>query len=77
MPLYDYFCKECQEVFEQFHQHMDDEQEKCPVCGAKSDKIDHLKRQNVVGNFNSTPLPKAKRKFGDKRSMPHKSNRWL
>jgi putative FmdB family regulatory protein len=76
MPMYDYFCEKCDKVFESYHPYIDDGQEDCPDCGTMSDRISttdgiHLRKPRWV------PPPKAKRRFGEDRPMPHKRQRWV
>lgn len=40
MPIYEYRCKECHQIFEEWVRHAGDEEtHKCPVCVGESDRI--------------------------------------
>jgi len=73
MPVFDYRCTGCKEVFEAINTRPEDDDE-CPKCGAKAVRIhhstQHLKKPYYV------PPPKATRKFGDSKRTPHKRDRW-
>lgn len=48
MPIYEYKCKKCNNVFETFREiDSDDKQVKCPMCGQK-----HSKR--IISIFSSS-----------------------
>ncbi len=39
MPIYEYRCKECQQVFEEWQKDFAEHQFSCPVCGGGSDRL--------------------------------------
>lgn len=39
MPTYDYKCKSCEHIFEEFHKVNEKPKVKCPICGGKAEKI--------------------------------------
>lgn len=39
MPIYEYRCQECQQVFEQWQKDFSDQDKPCPVCGGKSQRL--------------------------------------
>lgn len=39
MPIYEYRCQECQQVFEQWQKDFSDQDKSCPVCGCKSQRL--------------------------------------
>ncbi|MDR2502813.1 MAG: zinc ribbon domain-containing protein, partial [Deltaproteobacteria bacterium] len=40
MPIYEYRCKECHQVFEEWTRHADEvETPRCPVCDSPSERI--------------------------------------
>lgn len=40
MPIYEYRCKECHQIFEEWTKHVDDaEPHVCPVCGILAERI--------------------------------------
>lgn len=40
MPIYEYSCKECHQIFEEWTKHIDDaEPQACPVCGNPAERI--------------------------------------
>lgn len=41
MPIYEYRCKECQQVFEKWCKHVEDgtAQHACPVCKGQADRL--------------------------------------
>lgn len=38
MPIYEYRCQECQQIFEQWQRDFNDQDKSCPVCGGKSQR---------------------------------------
>lgn len=76
MPMYDYLCSKCSHKFESYHPLIDDEPEKCVLCGSDAERVQHfhdqkLKRPDYI------PPPKAYRRFGDERPTPHRRKRWV
>ncbi len=39
MPIYEYQCHECQQIFEEWQTNFEDKVLECPVCGAKATKV--------------------------------------
>lgn len=40
MPIYEYRCKECHQIFEEWTKHIEDaEPQVCPVCGNPAERI--------------------------------------
>lgn len=39
MPIYEYRCKDCEQLFEEWQKGFDDKDIPCPVCGAPSPRI--------------------------------------
>ncbi|HDQ39575.1 MAG TPA: zinc ribbon domain-containing protein [Desulfonatronum sp.] len=39
MPIYEYRCQECQQIFEQWQKDFNDQDKSCPVCGGKSQRL--------------------------------------
>lgn len=39
MPIYEYRCQECQQVFEQWQKDFNDQDKTCPVCGGPSQRL--------------------------------------
>lgn len=40
MPIYEYRCKECHQIFEEWVRHAgDDAPHQCPICDGKADRI--------------------------------------
>lgn len=39
MPIYEYRCKECQQVFEEWQKDFAEHQFSCPVCGGLSERL--------------------------------------
>ena len=39
MPIYEYRCKECQQVFEEWQKDFVEHQFSCPVCGGVSERL--------------------------------------
>lgn len=39
MPIYEYRCQECQQIFEQWQKDFNDQDKSCPVCGGKSNRL--------------------------------------
>lgn len=39
MPIYEYCCNECEQVFEEWQRNHDDVDVPCPVCGGQSHRI--------------------------------------
>lgn len=39
MPIYEYRCQECQQIFEQWQRDFNDQDKACPVCGGKSQRL--------------------------------------
>lgn len=69
MPIYEYRCEDCEQIFEEWQRNFEDKQAKCPVCGACAERIisntsfilkgsgwyvtDYCDRKGVSGNGNS------------------------
>lgn len=39
MPIYEYRCQECQQIFEQWQKDFTEKEESCPVCGGPSQRL--------------------------------------
>ncbi len=39
MPLYEYQCDSCKEIFEAYRRLSDDGEEACPSCGARASRM--------------------------------------
>jgi putative FmdB family regulatory protein len=41
MPIYEYRCKECQQVFEEWCKHIEDEKTRhtCPICRGEAERL--------------------------------------
>ncbi|MFW5731071.1 MAG: FmdB family zinc ribbon protein [Desulfonatronovibrionaceae bacterium] len=39
MPIYEYRCSDCQQVFEEWQKGFEDQQKICPVCGGPSTRL--------------------------------------
>ncbi len=39
MPIYEYRCQECQQIFEQWQKDYSDQEKSCPVCGSQSQRM--------------------------------------
>jgi len=39
MPIYEYRCNECAQIFEEWQKDFTERQVSCPVCGAKSERL--------------------------------------
>ena len=39
MPIYEYRCQECQQIFEQWQKDFSDQEKSCPVCGSRSQRL--------------------------------------
>jgi putative FmdB family regulatory protein len=39
MPIYEYRCNDCQQIFEEWQKNFEERETPCPVCGAKSKRI--------------------------------------
>ena len=39
MPIYEYRCKECQQVFEEWQKDFAEHEFSCPVCGGASERL--------------------------------------
>lgn len=39
MPIYEYRCQECQQIFEQWQKDYSDQEKPCPVCGSRSQRL--------------------------------------
>jgi putative FmdB family regulatory protein len=39
MPIYEYRCQECQQIFEQWQKDFNEKEESCPVCGGPSQRL--------------------------------------
>lgn len=39
MPIYEYRCKDCQQVFEEWQKGFEDQEKICPVCGGASSRL--------------------------------------
>ncbi|WP_461209815.1 FmdB family zinc ribbon protein [Desulfocurvus sp. DL9XJH121] len=39
MPIYEYRCKECEQIFEEWQKSHEDLKVNCPVCGAEAERI--------------------------------------
>lgn len=58
MPIYEFECKNCDEIFEAIHYSTDVNQDSCPECGALSKKV--ISAVNFkVHKFAHKPLKKS------------------
>ncbi len=65
MPIYEYWCIECDNLFNRLQNHDDDEPE-CPVCGSEVMKIFSITGLKFTGSgFHSTDYGKR----GPKKSL--------
>ncbi|WP_028575223.1 FmdB family zinc ribbon protein [Desulfonatronovibrio hydrogenovorans] len=71
MPIYEYRCSDCQQVFEEWQKGFEDRDMVCPVCGGASSRLisnsafvlkgsgwyvtDYCNRQSSAGNGNGQP----------------------
>lgn len=39
MPIYEYCCEDCQQVFEEWQKDFEERQMPCPVCGGNSKRL--------------------------------------
>lgn len=39
MPIYEYRCEDCEQIFEEWQKNFDEKQVKCPVCGHNAERI--------------------------------------
>ena len=39
MPIYEYRCQDCQQIFEEWQKHFEDVQANCPVCGGYAKRL--------------------------------------
>ncbi len=39
MPIYEYQCHECQQIFEEWQTSFEDRELECPVCGGNASKV--------------------------------------
>ena len=39
MPIYEYRCKDCEQIFEEWQTNHEDRSVQCPVCGGESERI--------------------------------------
>lgn len=39
MPIYEYCCKDCEQIFEEWQKNHDDISVNCPVCGGEAERI--------------------------------------
>lgn len=39
MPIYEYRCQECQQIFEQWQKDFSDQDKPCPVCSSPSQRL--------------------------------------
>ena len=51
MPIYEFFCKKCEQTYEQ-QKKVDDFDSNCPLCGEKAKKIMSAASFNVKGSTN-------------------------
>ncbi len=74
MPIYEYRCNDCQQLFEEWQKGFEDREMFCPVCGGTSSRLisnsafvlkgsgwyvtDYCKAQPEAGNGNGKPSTK-------------------
>jgi len=75
MPIYDYYCEDCDHRFEEYHQMMDDEGEECPKCKKVSPRVQHFSEQRLKSVTYVAP-PRATRKLGEEIKTPHVRKSW-
>ncbi|BBD09473.1 FmdB family zinc ribbon protein [Desulfovibrio ferrophilus] len=39
MPIYEYCCKDCEQIFEEWQRNHDEVEATCPVCGGEAQRI--------------------------------------
>lgn len=39
MPIYEYCCKDCEQIFEEWQKNHEDRSVNCPVCGGEAERI--------------------------------------
>ena len=39
MPIYEYCCEDCQQIFEEWQKDFQDREKICPVCGGTSQRL--------------------------------------
>ncbi|TVM15546.1 zinc ribbon domain-containing protein [Oceanidesulfovibrio indonesiensis] len=39
MPIYEYRCEDCEQIFEEWQKNFDEKQASCPVCGSCAERI--------------------------------------
>lgn len=39
MPIYEYRCQDCQQIFEEWQKHFEDDQASCPVCNGNAQRL--------------------------------------
>lgn len=63
MPLYDYWCRECNSTFEASRKIADRESCECPKCGATADKL--VSAPTVALDGTDPSFPGAYLKWGN------------
>ena len=74
MPIYEYRCNDCQQLFEEWQKGFEDREMVCPVCGGASSRLisnsafvlkgsgwyvtDYCKQNPEAGNGNGRPKSK-------------------
>lgn len=77
MPIYEYRCKECHQIFEEWVRHANDETtRKCPVCDGESARI--MSNTSFVLNGGGWYVTdygyKSKEKSGGEAGAPSKAD---
>ena len=39
MPIYEYRCEDCQQIFEEWQKHFEDQEVTCPVCNGNAKRL--------------------------------------
>lgn len=39
MPIYEYCCEDCRQIFEEWQKDFQDRDKTCPVCGGRSERL--------------------------------------
>ena len=84
MPIYEYRCSDCQQVFEEWQKSYEDRTRYCPICGGVSNRLisnaafvlkgsgwyvtDYCNRRSETGNGN------GKAAAGETKSAPESSS---
>jgi putative FmdB family regulatory protein len=73
MPVFDYQCTKCGQVFESVNTRATDD-DNCPTCGAVAKRVFHTSQNLKSVDFKAPPL--ARRHFGERYKRPPRRPRW-